>query len=65
MGISEYLLYQTRVIDVIGGPVPNFSPQHLKNKVVVITGANTGILARKLHVNWRKWEPQSSWYGVS
>jgi NAD(P)-dependent dehydrogenase (short-subunit alcohol dehydrogenase family) len=43
MGVSVYLLYQTRVIDVIGGPVPNFSPQHLKNKVVVITGANTGI----------------------
>jgi NAD(P)-dependent dehydrogenase (short-subunit alcohol dehydrogenase family) len=40
---SVYLLYQTRVIDVIGGPIPNFGPQHLKNKVVVITGANTGI----------------------
>jgi NAD(P)-dependent dehydrogenase (short-subunit alcohol dehydrogenase family) len=43
MVVSVYLLYQTRVIDVVGGPVPNFGPQHLKNKVVVITGANTGI----------------------
>ena len=42
--ISFYLLYLTRVDDVVGiAHPPNWGPNHLKGKVVLVTGANAGI----------------------
>lgn len=39
--LSFWLLHQTRLIEVEGGPVPKF--ESMKGKVVFVTGANAGI----------------------
>lgn len=41
--ISIWLIYQTRVQEIEGGPAPTLRPDCMKGKVVFVTGANAGI----------------------
>jgi NAD(P)-dependent dehydrogenase (short-subunit alcohol dehydrogenase family) len=41
--ISLWLLYQNRKWDIVGGPPPRLPNACMKGKVVLVTGANTGI----------------------
>jgi NAD(P)-dependent dehydrogenase (short-subunit alcohol dehydrogenase family) len=43
--VSDYFMMETRLDDVVGGPDPRrqLKPDTLKDKIVLITGANSGI----------------------